>query len=43
LFRAHELTLWKTLAIVLAVALGIILVCTVLVVTGVMKLGLSLL
>lgn len=36
-------TPWKTVAIVLTVMLGIVLVFTALVVTGVMQLGLSLL
>jgi hypothetical protein len=36
-------TPWKTVAIVLAVMLGIVLVCAALIVTGVMQLGLSLL
>jgi hypothetical protein len=34
---------WKTLALVLALILGAVLICAALVATGVMKLGLSLL
>ena len=35
--------LWKGIAIALALILGVVLICTALIVTGVMKLGLSLL
>lgn len=35
--------LWKGIAIALALILGAVLICTALIVTGVMKLGLSLL
>jgi hypothetical protein len=34
---------WKTIAILLVIALGIVIFCTGLIVTGVMNLGLSLL
>ena len=34
---------WKAIAIVLALVLGVVLICATLVLTGVMKLGLSLL
>ena len=34
---------WKPIAIVLALILGAVLICTALIVTGVMELGLSLL
>jgi hypothetical protein len=34
---------WITVTIILAVALGVVLICTGLIVSGVMKLGLSLL
>jgi hypothetical protein len=36
-------TLWKGIAIVLAIFLGVALICMALIMTGVMKLGLSLL
>jgi hypothetical protein len=36
-------TPWKGIAIVLAIVLGVVLICLTLIVTGVMKLGLSLL
>jgi len=36
-------TPWKGIAIVLAILLGIAVICTALIVAGVMKLGLSLL
>jgi hypothetical protein len=32
---------WKTIAILLTIALGVVIICTGLIVTGVMKLGLS--
>jgi hypothetical protein len=36
-------TSWKGIAIVLAIVLGVVLLCLTLIVTGVMKLGLSIL
>jgi hypothetical protein len=39
----RQTTPWKSIAIVLAFILAVVLICTALVITGVMKLGFSLL